>query len=120
MRPPWIYALVSEIRSFAKYINPFPAKLIIEHGIVRTENSNKPHGFGPILESRLESGLANEILTVLKNKPLGKSEIAATLGHQSTSSGLHKQVKRLLMLGLIEMTFPEKPNSRLQKYRLKN
>ena len=26
-------------------MNPFPAKLIIERGQVRTENSNKPHGF---------------------------------------------------------------------------
>ena len=26
----------------------FPAKLVIERGQVRTENSNKPHGFGPI------------------------------------------------------------------------
>jgi ATP-dependent DNA helicase RecG len=29
-------------------VNPFPAKLIVERGQVRTENSNKPHGFGLI------------------------------------------------------------------------
>ena len=29
-------------------MNAFPAKLIIERGEVRTENSNKPHGFGLI------------------------------------------------------------------------
>jgi len=29
-----------------EYTNAFPAKLIIEYGQVRTENSNKPHGFG--------------------------------------------------------------------------
>lgn len=29
-----------------EYMNAFPAKLIIERGRVRTENSNKPHGFG--------------------------------------------------------------------------
>ena len=29
-----------------EYLNAFPAKLIIERGQVRTENSNKPHGFG--------------------------------------------------------------------------
>jgi len=29
-----------------EYTNAFPAKLIIERGQVRTENSNKPHGFG--------------------------------------------------------------------------
>lgn len=31
-----------------EYLNPFPAKLIIEQSVVRTENSNKAHGFGPI------------------------------------------------------------------------
>lgn len=29
-------------------MNAFPAKLIIEPGWVRTENSNKPHGFGTL------------------------------------------------------------------------
>jgi len=31
-----------------EFLNAFPAKLIIERGVVRTENSNKPHGFGLI------------------------------------------------------------------------
>jgi len=31
---------------------------------------------------------------------------------------LHKQIKRLVAKALIEMTMPDKPNSRLQKYRL--
>ncbi len=37
--------VASNILIHREYMNPFPAKLIIEPGQVRTENSNKPHGF---------------------------------------------------------------------------
>ena len=38
--------VTSNILIHREYRNAFPAKLIIERGQVRTENSNKPHGFG--------------------------------------------------------------------------
>ncbi len=38
--------VASNILIHREYMNAFPAKLIIERGQVRTENSNKPHGFG--------------------------------------------------------------------------
>lgn len=40
--------VASNILIHREYTNAFPAKLIIERGRVRTENSNKPHGFGLI------------------------------------------------------------------------
>ena len=40
--------VASNILIHREYTNAFPAKLIIESGQVRTENSNKPHGFGVI------------------------------------------------------------------------
>ncbi len=40
--------VVGNILMHREYLNPFPAKLIIERGRVRTENSNKPHGRGAI------------------------------------------------------------------------
>jgi len=40
--------VASNILIHREYTNAFPAKLIIERGQVRTENSNKPHGFGVI------------------------------------------------------------------------
>ena len=40
--------VASNILIHREYRNAFPAKLIIERGQVRTENSNKPHGFGQL------------------------------------------------------------------------
>ena len=70
------------------------------------------------LESRLESPLAAKVLVKLQEQETGKSALAQYLGHKTVSGELHKQIKRLLELQLIEMTLPDKPNSRLQKYRL--
>ena len=40
--------VASNILIHREFTNAFPAKLIIERGQVRTENSNKPHGFGAL------------------------------------------------------------------------
>lgn len=40
------HEVASNMLIHREYTNAFPAKLIIERGQVRTENSNKPHGFG--------------------------------------------------------------------------
>jgi predicted HTH transcriptional regulator len=69
-------------------------------------------------ESRPES-LENVVLNLLKEKSLSKAEIAAQLGHKSISRGLKNVIIRLLLERRIEQTIPEKPNSRLQKYRIK-
>ena len=70
------------------------------------------------LESRLGSALAARILLLLARQQMGKATLAAALGHKTVSGELNKQVRRLVELNYLAMSIPEKPQSRLQKYRL--
>jgi ATP-dependent DNA helicase RecG len=58
------------------------------------------------------------VLLALEQGPLGKAAIAEALGHRSISASLNRTIRALLADGRIALTIPEKPNSRLQKYRL--
>jgi len=189
--------VVANLLIHREYLNPFPAKLVIQRDRVTTENSNNPHGMGllrpddfapspknpaiarvfremqwaeelgsgvrnlfkyarafggqdPILseesifrvtlmlpqyaagsapqrgaESRAESGAESgaesqeqRLLAALGAGPLGKAELASRLGLPAVSGALNRTVRRLLAAELIEYTLPDKPNSRLQQYRL--
>jgi ATP-dependent DNA helicase RecG len=68
-------------------------------------------------ESQPES-LENRVLHILVTKPASKAEISAQLGQKEVSGHLNKVVRDLLTDKTIEYTLPDKPNSRLQKYRL--
>ena len=72
-------------------------------------------------ESRPESqpeSLEIRVLRHLTASPLGKAELSARLGQKEISGQLNKVIRVLLGDQTIEMTIPDKPNSRLQEYRL--
>jgi ATP-dependent DNA helicase RecG len=62
--------------------------------------------------------MALQVLALLKERPLSKSEIAMALGKSKPSRYLNDLMKRLLEAKRVAYTIPDKPNSRLQKYRL--
>lgn len=68
-------------------------------------------------ESRPES-LELRVLGFLRSGPFSKAELSAGLGQTEVSSQLNKVIRLLLADQSIEFTIPDKPNSRLQKYKL--
>ena len=58
------------------------------------------------------------VLSLLSNGPMAKSALSTGLGQKEVSGQLNKVIRLLLANKTIEYTIPEKPNSRLQKYRL--
>ena len=186
--------VASNILIHREYRNAFPAKLIIERGQVRTENSNKPHGFGvlnpttftpfpknPVIGSffreihradELGSGMRNmmkygkayggadpemvegdvfrstvkypdtslpivslptnpeaqskaqskaqssDIVKALFHTPCSANDLVAALGLKSKTGAFKRTLQDLIEQSIIEYTNLEKPNSRLQKYRL--
>lgn len=60
----------------------------------------------------------DRVMAAIRDAPKGRAEIAAVLGHKSITGALRQAITDLMGLGLLEYTLPEKPNSRLQKYRL--
>jgi Fic family protein len=58
-----------------------------------------------------------ELLTAIQGE-MGREALQAALGLSDRKSFRERYLKPSLREGLMEMTIPEKPNSRLQKYRL--
>ncbi len=72
----------------------------------------------PSRASVSQSQLEMRVLMALAAAPLGKSDIASTLGQRQPSGSLHATIRRLVDEGFLALTLPNKPSSRLQRYRL--
>ncbi len=59
-----------------------------------------------------------QVIALLKEGPFSKSEIAKRFGKSKPTRYLNDLMARLLREEYVEYTIPDKPNSRLQKYRL--
>ncbi len=60
----------------------------------------------------------SRILEVCSIVPRSSAEIATALGHKQLSGNLRKVLPQLRNAGLLQYTIEDKPNSRLQRYRL--
>jgi hypothetical protein len=58
------------------------------------------------------------MLQALVGGTKSRGELASVLGHKGVSGAVKKSVSSLLEQGLMAFTLPNKPQSRLQKYRL--
>ncbi|WP_207722234.1 Fic family protein [Acetobacterium fimetarium] len=64
------------------------------------------------------TGTQIDVLKSLQDRTLSRKEIFAAIGMNGDSRSFKRHIEPLIVADLIEMTVPDKPNSRLQKYRL--
>ncbi len=111
--------------------NP-PAEFILESGsvlckvyqrVVAPSQKNDPVQVNGEFEAPVEapvelSATDSAILKALTKLALGRSSLLPLLGDTRPTGNYKKAMEKLMIIGLIEMTIPDKPNSRLQKYQI--
>jgi len=114
-----IFRMIISMPEFGEQASPgrpesgqSPARVKPESGLSQKRNPGPSQA-----RVRPESNRVH-VLMALEASPLAKSELAAALGHKSISGTLNTRIREMLAEDLIEYVIPDKPNSRLQKYRL--
>lgn len=91
----------------------------VQSGVQSGAQSGVQSGAQSGAQSRAQSGAqSTQILSALQAAPRSMSELADALGLRTRTGSLKRTVADLLAAGLIAYTLPDKPGSRLQKYRL--
>ena len=106
-RPVWSVRAGSVVLTF----KPLSDKVAWEFGAgVESGQESQPES--------LPESLCSRIIEIIKEGPLSRSEISKKLGQKKISGQLNKVLKELLAEKVIGYTIPDKPQSRLQKYKL--
>jgi predicted HTH transcriptional regulator len=100
---------------FESYTGEFLIRFRLGKGALKTRQAGAGAESQP--ESQPES-LVMRIIYLLRDQRLSKSQISTFLGQKMVSGHLRIVIKHLIQNGMIEYTIPDKPNSRLQKYRI--
>ena len=72
----------------------------------------------PVAEGVSLNNTERKILLLSEIRPVGRKEILANLGYSTLVGGVKLAIGRLKVLHLLELTLPDKPNSRNQQYRI--
>lgn len=105
---------IIEIGMHVRFIVRLPTSVITASKI-----TDKVKGLESGAQSEAQSeAQSDRILFALSDTPLSSQEIALVIDLQTKSGALKRSLKQLLAQELIEYSLPDKPNSRLQKYRL--
>lgn len=89
--------------------------------IVEAQEKHKDEHRDEHKDEHKDARLSDTMISVLKaleTKSLSREEIFSAIGMKNDFRAFKRNVEPLLTYGYIEMTVPERPNSKLQRYRL--